>query len=156
MITSFVKHLTQCHKNTICIDFQVYNPKLIQEGCFKMYIYHKKLCTRCSAKEAIDSCFCKVLYRKWWKHYCIAFQFYNQKSSLEGCFKPYVYYTRLCTGYSTTEQLIASFVEHFIKKIMKTSVCFQFYISKLSQETCFIRSLLYGIINRVLYEKRHW
>ena len=26
--TSFVKHLTECHKNTICIDFQVHNPKI--------------------------------------------------------------------------------------------------------------------------------
>ena len=44
--TSFVKHLTECHKNTICIDFQVHNPKLIQEGCFETYIYHKRLCAR--------------------------------------------------------------------------------------------------------------
>ena len=35
---------------------------------------------------------------------CIAFQFYNQKLSLEGCFKPYVYCTRLCTGRSMKEQ----------------------------------------------------
>ena len=35
LVASFVKHLTKCHKNTICIDFQVDNPKLIQEGCFK-------------------------------------------------------------------------------------------------------------------------
>ena len=38
LITSFVKHLTECHENTICIDFQFHNPKLIQEGCFETYI----------------------------------------------------------------------------------------------------------------------
>ena len=64
LIASFVKHLTECHKNTICIDFQVDNPKLIQEGCFKTYIYHKRLRTWQSTKEAIDSFFCKALYRK--------------------------------------------------------------------------------------------
>ena len=35
---------------------------------------------------------------------CVVFQFYNQKLNLEVYFKPYVYYTRLCTGRSTKEQ----------------------------------------------------
>ena len=35
---------------------------------------------------------------------CIGFQFHNPKLRQEGCFKPYVYYTRLCRGRSTKEQ----------------------------------------------------
>ena len=35
---------------------------------------------------------------------CIVFQFYNQKLSSEGCFKPHVYYTRLSTGRPMKEQ----------------------------------------------------
>ena len=53
MITSFVKQLKECHTNAICIVFQVNNPELIQEVCFKTYIYYKRLCTGCSTKEAI-------------------------------------------------------------------------------------------------------
>ena len=53
-------------------------------------------------------------------------------------------------------KLIASFVEHFKENHENTiSVYFQFYIPKLSQETCFILSLLYATINRVLYERSH-
>ena len=33
LIASFVKHFIKSHKNTICIGFQVYNPKLSQEEC---------------------------------------------------------------------------------------------------------------------------
>ena len=55
LITSFVKLFTENHKNTICIGFQVHNPKSIQVGCFKTHFYYKRLCTGCSAKEAIDS-----------------------------------------------------------------------------------------------------
>ena len=103
LVTFFVKHFTESHKNTTCIDFQVHNPKLSQDGCFKMYIYYKRLCIGCFTKEAIDSFFCKALYRKWWNTICVVFQFYNQKLNLEVYFKPYVYYTRLCTGRSTKE-----------------------------------------------------
>ena len=35
---------------------------------------------------------------------CIVFQFHNPKLRQEGCFKPYVYYTRLGRGRSTKEQ----------------------------------------------------
>ena len=64
LITFFVKHFTRSHKNTICIDFQVHNPKLSQEGCFKTYVYCKRLSAGCSMKEAIDDFFYKALYRK--------------------------------------------------------------------------------------------
>ena len=63
-ITFFVKHFTENHENTICIRFPFHNPKLSQEGCLKRYIFYKRLCTGCFAKEAIDSFFNKVLYRK--------------------------------------------------------------------------------------------
>ena len=88
---------------------------------------------------------------------CIVFQFYNEKISLEGCCKPYVYYTRLCTGRSTKEETDSFFRRALYKENHENiiGVCFQFYILKLSQETCFILSLLYGTINRVLYERSH-
>ena len=35
---------------------------------------------------------------------CMVFQFHDPKLSQEGCFKPYDYCTRLCTGRSTNEQ----------------------------------------------------
>ena len=54
----------ESNTNAICIGFQVYNPKLSQEGCFRTYIYYKRLCTGCSSKEATDNFFCKALYRK--------------------------------------------------------------------------------------------
>ena len=76
LITSFVKYFIESHQNTICIGFQVYNPKLSQGGVFKMYAYYKRLCTGCSTKEAIEA-----LYRKWWKYYMHCFQFHNQKLS---------------------------------------------------------------------------
>ena len=42
------------------------------------------------------------------------------------------------------KELIASFVDHFKKNHENTiSVSFQFYIPKLSQERCFVLSLLY-------------
>ena len=47
LITSFLKHLAESHANVICIGFQVHNPELSQEGCFKTYIYYKRLCTGC-------------------------------------------------------------------------------------------------------------
>ena len=72
-------------------------------------------------------------------------QFHNQKLSQKGCFKPYVYYTWLCTVCSRKKELIPSFLEHFKENEENTiSVCFQFYIPKLTQERCFILSLLYG------------
>ena len=88
---------------------------------------------------------------------CIAFRFYNQKLSLERCFKPYIYYARFCTGRSTKEQTDSFFRRALYKANHENiiSACFQSYISKLSQETCFILSLLYGSINRALYQKRH-
>ena len=48
------------------------------------------------------------------------------------------------------KQLIVSFVKHFTKND-ENAICigFQFYNQKLSQETCFIFSVLYGTINRV-------
>ena len=70
LITSFVKYLTESHKNTIRIGFQVHNPISVQEGCFKAdvinpdVINHTRQCTRCSTKEEINSFFCKALYRK--------------------------------------------------------------------------------------------
>ena len=48
------------------------------------------------------------------------------------------------------KQLIVSFVKHFTKNDENTiCIAFQFYNQKLSQETCFIFSLLYGTISRV-------
>ena len=63
---------------------------------------------------------------------CIAFQFYNQKLSLERCFKSYVYYTRLCTGRSTKKQTDSFFRRAIYEENHENiiSVCFQFYISK--------------------------
>ena len=74
---------------------------------------------------------------------CVIFQFYNQKLSLEGCFKPYVHYTRLCTGRSTKEQSNSFFRGALFKENHENiiSVCFQFYIPKLSRETCFYMGL---------------
>ena len=61
---------------------------------------------------------------------CIAFQFYNQKLSLEGYFKSYVYYTMLCTGRSTKEQTDGFFRRALYKinheNIIK--VFFHFYV----------------------------
>ena len=64
---------------------------------------------------------------------------------------------RLCTVCSTKEQTNSFFRRALCKEKNENimSVCFQFCISKLSQETCFILSLLYGTINKMLYEKRH-
>ena len=64
LIASFLKHFTKNQKNTICISFQVHNPKLSQEGCFKTYLYYTRLYTGCLTKEAIHSFFCKAHYRK--------------------------------------------------------------------------------------------
>ena len=51
-------------------------------------------------------------------------------------------------------ELIASFIEHFKENRENIiRVCFQFYIPKSSQEVCFILSLLYGTIYRVLYKR---
>ena len=63
----------------------------------------------------------------------------------------YVYYTRLSTGHPTKEQTDSFFRRALYKENYENirSVCFQFYIAKLSQETCFILSLLYGTINKV-------
>ena len=81
---------------------------------------------------------------------CISFQVHNPKLSQEGCFKPYFYYPKLCTGPST----IASFVKHFKENPQDTvRLCFQLYIPKLVFERCFILSLQYGTIYRVLYER---
>ena len=154
--TSFAKHLTECHKNTICIDFQVHNPKLIQEECFKTYIYHIKTYAQ-GAQRKKQLILSFVKHRKWWNTICNVFQFYNQKLSLEGCSKPYVYYTKLCTVRSTKEQTDSFFRRALYKENHENiiSACFHFYIFQLSQDTCFILSQ-YGTINRVLYQKRHW
>ena len=64
LITSFLKHFMKNKKKHYMCHFQVHNPKLSQEWCFKTYIYYTRLCTGCSAKEVIDSKFCKALYRK--------------------------------------------------------------------------------------------
>ena len=53
------------------------------EGCFKTYIYYKRLCTRYSTEEAIDSFFCKALYRKWWKYYMHCFSVLESKIKLK-------------------------------------------------------------------------
>ena len=67
------------------------------------------------------------------------------KLSQEECFKPYVYYTSLCTGLSMKEE--TSFVEHFKENHeFIISVCFQFYILKFSKERCLILSPLYGTV----------
>ena len=131
LITSFVKHLTECHKNTICIDFQVHNPKLIQEGCFETLSTIKGFVQGALRK--------KQLIVPFVKHFT-------------------EYDERLCSGCSAKEQTNSFFRWALYKENHENiiSVCFQFCISKLSQETCFILSLLYGTINRVLYEKRHW
>ena len=49
-------------------------------------------------QKAIDSFFCKALYRKSLNTICIVFQIFNSKLSQEWCFKPYVYYIKLLQG----------------------------------------------------------
>ena len=70
---------------------------------------------------------------------CIDFQFHDQKLNLERCFKPHVYYTRLCTGRSTKEQTDSFFRRALYKENHENiiSACYQFYIPKLSQDNIF-------------------
>ena len=72
---------------------------------------------------------------------CIIFQFYNQKLSLEGCCKPYVYKALHRVLYEGTNSF---FRRAFYKENQENiiSVCFQFYIPKLSREI-FLYSLYY-------------
>ena len=50
---------------------------------------------------------------------CIVFQFHNPKLSQEGCFRPYVYYTRLCTGRSAKKQTDSFFRRALLRKSRK-------------------------------------
>ena len=73
----------------------------------------------------------------------------NPKISQERCFKGYVYYIKLSQGALRKKQLIASFVEPFEENHENLiSGCFQFYIPKLIQESCFILYLLYETMYR--------
>ena len=45
----------QSHENTICVNFQFYNPKLSQERCFMLCDCSTGLCNTYSTKKAIDS-----------------------------------------------------------------------------------------------------
>ena len=154
LMTSFLKHLTKNpkkKKNAICISFK---PK----GCFKTYFYYTRLYKGSFTKEAIDSTLQKVMPFTENNENTIrtVFQFHDPKLIQAGCFKPYVYYRRLCTGHLRKKELIASFAELFKENHENTiSVCFQFYIPKLTQERCFILSLLYGTMCRVLYERNN-
>ena len=58
---------TLYRKSNKCYMRRFSSSKLSQEGCFKTFIYYKRLCTGCFMKEAID------------------FQFHNSKSQ-ECCF----------------------------------------------------------------------
>ena len=51
----FREHFNQNYENTICVNFQFYNPKLSQERCFMLCVCSSGLCNRCSSKEEIDS-----------------------------------------------------------------------------------------------------
>ena len=53
----FREHFNQNHENTICVNFQFYNPKLSQERC----VCSAGLCNRWSTKEAIDSSFRRAI-----------------------------------------------------------------------------------------------
>ena len=57
----FREHFNQNHENTICVNFQFYNPKLSQERCFMLCVCSTGLCNRCSTKEAISSFFRRAI-----------------------------------------------------------------------------------------------
>ena len=54
---SFVEHFKQNHENTICVNFQFYNPELSQERRFMLCACSTGVCKGCSTKEVIDSFF---------------------------------------------------------------------------------------------------
>ena len=56
---SFVEYFKENHENTICVYFQFYNPKFIQEKCFMLYVCSEGLRNGYSTSEAIDNFF-------WW------------------------------------------------------------------------------------------
>ena len=104
-----------------------YAPALSQKGCFKTYFYYTRLYTGSFAKEIIDSTLQKVMPFTENDENTIrtVFQFHDPKLIQAGCFKPYVYYRRLCTGHLRKKELIASFAELFKENHENTrSVCF--------------------------------
>ena len=157
LITSFVKHFIVI-KILYASIFKFIIQNKVKRSVLKRLSTIKGYVQGALRKKQLIVSFVKHFTENDENTICIVFQFCNQKLSLEGCFKPYVYYTRLCTGCSTKEQTDSFFRRALYKENHENiiCVCFHFYISKLSQETCFILSLLYGTINRVLYERSHW
>ena len=45
-VNFFREHFNQNYENTICVNFQFYNPKLSQERCFMLCVYSTGLCNR--------------------------------------------------------------------------------------------------------------
>ena len=77
----FREHFSQNHENTICFNFQFYNPKLSQERCFMLCVCSIGLCNRCFTKEAMIASFVEQFKLNIENKRCLEFQFHLAKFS---------------------------------------------------------------------------